>query len=76
MPKVLITRPRADGTYDECGMNHKTIVELKTQRGIVERLLRCKWATEGQKLRLEWHRNSLQEVPYHVGHVIVGQHYH
>ncbi len=51
---VIVTRPRPDGTYDEVGMNYRRLYALKTQRGIVNRVLNSKFCKSGEKIRMEW----------------------
>lgn len=61
MARVLVTRQNEDGTYDGIGTNNRTIVRLKTQRGIANRLR--DWR-RGRKLRLEWYGESIFGEPY------------
>ena len=68
MPKVIVTRQNSKGTYDQVGMSNRTIVsDLKTVKGILNRLHKYKWLQVGQMVKLEYFdNNSIYGDPYKV----------
>lgn len=52
--KVIATRQNDAGTFDKVGMNNRWLItDLKTERGVVNRIKRTGWA-KGRAIRLEF----------------------
>jgi hypothetical protein len=66
MIKAIVTKQNADGTFDEVGMNNRTIIgPYKRLSTILKHA--DEWAGPNKTIRVELYRNtslSLQDKPY------------
>jgi len=51
---VIVTKKNADGSFDNVGMNNRRSMDLKTERGVMNRCVRTGFAKAGDTLRMEW----------------------
>ena len=69
MKHVIVTKRNEDKSYDDVGVNNRKIFNLRTLRGIVNRCRNTKFATDGDKIRIQWF--GLYSKPYAVTYVII-----
>jgi hypothetical protein len=73
MRYVISTRQNLDSTYDSTGTRTRRIFKLKTERGVVNRLIKKHEATGGEKYRLQWWSTLQDGAPYATTFVIIGK---
>lgn len=61
MIRAIATVAREDGTFDEVGMSHRTVIDRPTVKAC--RTAALQWAREA-RLRIEYHNGTLLLPPF------------
>ena len=61
MIRAIATVASEDGSFDEVGMSHRTVIDRATVKAVRTQALR--WA-RGKRLRIEYHNETLLRPPF------------